>query len=93
MAAFRAGSERREEGIWDFMKRFGWGFGLGFEFGLEGSERAVAEPAAEGGSLLVGSIFEVDGRSLPTLGFRGMWRWVRINNNKKVNSSRQSQRG
>lgn len=32
MAALRAGLERREEGICEWMKRFGVGFGLGFTF-------------------------------------------------------------
>lgn len=39
MAALRAGSERREEGTWDLMKRFGWGLGLGL--GFDGRERVV----------------------------------------------------
>lgn len=30
MAELRAGFVRREMGIWDLMKRFGWGLGLGF---------------------------------------------------------------
>lgn len=32
MAALRAGLERREEGICEWMKRFGVGFGLGLGF-------------------------------------------------------------